>query len=342
MADTQTVNPIQRRFTMNTVSTQHFFNHIDGFIDYRKTVYDISEQTLKSNKIDINLFKEFLDMKNYHAIDGKAVMDFQYYLRKERLNQGASMNRKIFTLKSYAQYLKLEDIPHVNNLPFNDVLKCRQGYRSAPNVLSENQITRLFESIDTGSCLGIRDYAVYAMMYKLGLRVGQVHALNLEHIDFKNNKLTVIGKGQKKLTTFLDAQMKAILIQWIAVRKQFINSELSQALFLSKKGNRLAIRTIEDNFKKLVAKLDFKDHFHVTCHTLRHSLASHLNDNGVDVLVIQHVLGHSTPKTTMDYYIHPSEKKIREALEKLPGVIFMNQLVKAGVIQFQSSYYKRE
>jgi len=80
----------------NTVSKQHFFDHVDQFIEYRKTVYDISEQTVKSNRIDINLFKDFLDTKNYHTINGKAVMDFQYYLKQQRLNSGASMNRKIW------------------------------------------------------------------------------------------------------------------------------------------------------------------------------------------------------------------------------------------------------
>ena len=82
--------------------------------------------------------------------------------------------------------------------------------------------------------------------------------------------------------------------------------------------------------------------FNVTCHSLRHSFASHLNDEEVDILVIQDLLGHATPRTTADYYIHPSEKKVKEALEKLPGVIYMNQLVKSGLIRFQSSYHKRE
>ncbi len=127
-----------------------------------------------------------------------------------------------------------------------------------------------------------------------------------------------------------------------AVRKHFLNQDISNALFISKKGNRLAIRTIEDNFKKIIKKQNFNLHFNITCHTLRHSFASHLNDEDVDILVIQDLLGHATPRTTADYYIHPSEKKVREALEKLPGVIYMNQLVQSGLLKFQSVYNKRE
>ena len=73
-----------------------------------------------------------------------------------------------------------------------------------------------------------------------------------------------------------------------------------------------------------------------------HSFAAHLNDNEADVLQIQDLLGHATPRTTSDYYIHPSEKKVRQALEKLPGVIYMNQLVQSGLIKFHSRYNRRE
>ena len=328
--------------TCQAVSKEHFFNHIENFMDYRKTIYEASEQTIKSNRIDIRLFKDFLDTKQYNYINGKAVIDFQYYLKQQRLNCGSSINRKIFTLRSYSKYLNLEQIPNVKTLPFYDVLKCRQGYRTRANALSKEQVKSIFDFIDRESCLSVRDYAVYALMYKLGLRIGEVHKLNLENIDFNEKKITVLGKGNKRRSLHLDHEMTAILTQWIAVRKQFLNYDISNALFISKKGNRLAIRTIEDNFKKIIEKLNINVPFNVTCHTLRHSFASHLNDEDVDILVIQDLLGHATPRTTADYYIHPSEKKVREALEKLPGVIYMNKLVQSGFLKFQSHYNKRE
>jgi site-specific recombinase XerD len=327
---------------IQAVSKQHFFNHVEDFMDYRKTIYEASEQTRKSNHIDIRLFKEFLEMKDYHYVDGKAVMNFQYYLKQQRLNSGASMNRKLFTLRSYSKYLKLEQLPHVETLPFYDVLKCRQGYNTQANALSQQQVKAIFNAIDRNTFLAVRDYAVYAMMYKLGLRVGEVYQLNLQNIDWENNKLTVHGKGNKRRSLHLDNEMIAILSQWLAVRKHFLNHDIANALFISKKGKRLAIRTMEDNFKKILKKLNINFHFNVTCHTLRHSFASHLNDEDVDVLVIQDLLGHATPRTTKNYYIHPSEQRVREALEKLPGVIYMNKLVASGLIKFQSSYHKRE
>ena len=325
------------------VEAAKFFDHVDAFMDYRKTIYNATEQTLKSNRIDLTLFQRFISNQHYRSIDGPATMAFQYHLKNDRDNVGGSINRKIFTLRSYSHFLRLMDVPQADQLPFYDVLKIRQGYRNRPNALRKYQITSLFENIDRSTILGIRDYAVYALMYQTGLRVGEVHALNLESLDLENRNLTVIGKGNKRRQLHLTKEMCQILSEYLAVRPFFLNSHGIPALFISKKGNRLALRTMEDNFKKILSKAKFHTHFNVSCHTLRHSFASHLNDNDVDILVIQSLLGHSSTKST-EPYIHPSLEKIREAMEKLPGVIHMKKLLKEGVLnlKFQNNRRKRE
>lgn len=180
-----------------SVTTAHFFEHVDAFNDFRKTVHGISEQTIRSNTIDLHLFENFIKERHYELITGPAVMDFQYYLKKKRFNSGPSINRKIFTLKSYERFLKSAEVEHADKLPFRDVLKIRNGYLNRPGALTRQQVTTLFKVIDRTSFLGIRDYAVYGLMYDLGLRVGEVHSLNLENLDVKNNKLTVMGKGKR-------------------------------------------------------------------------------------------------------------------------------------------------
>lgn len=320
------------------VNTQHFFQHVDDFMNYRQTVYEISDQTMRSNRIDLDLFENFVKEHRYDAIDGNVAMKFQYHLKVNRENSGGSINRKLFTLRSYARFLQLADVPLADKLPFQNVLKIRQGYRNRPGALPHDRLVTLFSSIDRSTRLGIRDYAAYALMYQLGLRVGEVHSLNLENIDLDKNTITVIGKGKKRRSLHLKDDLKQIICEWLAVRSQFKNSELNDALFISKKGNRLAIRTLEDNFKKLVKKAELEAHFNITCHTLRHSMASHLNDKGVDILVLQSLLGHATTRST-EIYIHPSADMVRDALEKLPGVIFMKQLIESGQLPlaFQGS-----
>lgn len=317
------------------VLAESFFSHYDAFMDYRKVNYDTSPQTIKSNSCDLRLFKEFIQDKNYETISGPAVIAFQYYLKQERQNCGGSINRKLFTLRIYSNFLTLQD-PSLGPLPFYDVLKSRQGYRNRPNALTISQVKHLFDTIDRGTFLGIRNYAVYALMYQIGLRVGEVFNLNLGSIDFDQKIITVIGKGKKRRQLHLTAEMVKVLSEWLTVREYFCNSQKKDALFISKKGNRLAIRTMEDNFKKLVTQADLKTYFTITCHSLRHTFASHLNDEDVDILVIQSLMGHSTPRSTQPY-IHPSLKRVREAIEKLPGVIFMTKLIKQGGVKFQSS-----
>jgi len=326
------------------VAAKDFFSYIDDFFNYRQNIYEISNQTVKSNRVDLSLFENFAYSQNFKIIDGPSVMAFQYYLKKERTNCGASINRKIFTLRIYGDFLKLQNVPSAKNLPFYDVLKIRQGYRQRPHALTPEKIKILFESIDTRTVLGIRDYAVYALMYQVGLRVGEVYALNLEHIDFKNHKITVTGKGKKPRTLHMNKELADILTQYLAVRPNFYGSWENDALFISKKGNRLAIRTMEDNLKKILRYAPLNVPFNVTCHTLRHSFASHLNDKEVDILVIQSLLGHSSPRST-ETYIHPSMDKIRDAIEKLPSVIYVKELIQTGVLNltFQSTYKpKRE
>ena len=326
------------------VASQDFFKHMDEFFIYRQNIYEVSSQTVKSNRVDLKLFKNFIDSQKQKTICGPAVIDFQYYLKNQRHNCGASINRKIFTLRSYGNFVKLLDPPSADSLPFYDVLKIRSGYRKLPNALTPRQIKLLLNQIDTRTILGIRDYAVYALMYQLGLRVGEVHSLNLENIDLKNNRIIVTGKGNKPRSLPINPELGDIICHYIAVRDRFYDSWLTPALFVSKKGNRLAIRTMEDNFKKLLFYSSIKLPFNVTCHSLRHSLASHLNDNDVDILVIQSILGHLSTRST-EPYIHPSRDRIRKALEKLPGVKFVKELIRKGelVLPFQKTYKpKRE
>ncbi len=289
--------------------------------------------------MDLHLFKDFIESHKAKTISGPAVIDIQYYLKDQRRNCGASINRKIFTLRSYGNFLKLHDLSDVDALPFYDVPKIRSGYRKYPDALTTGQIKLLFDSIDTDTILGIRDYAVYALMYQLGLRVGEVHTLNLANLDLENSKVTVIGKGNKPRTLHINDELMEILCQYLAVRDQFYNYWLTPALFVSKKGNRLAIRTMEDNFKNILLYTSIDVPFNVTCHTLRHSMASHLNDNDVDILIIQSILGHASTRST-EPYIHPSQERIRKALEKLPGIQFVKELIRKGELnlKFQRPY----
>ena len=161
------------------VAINDFFKHRDDFFQYRQHIYEISPQTAKSNQVDLRLFENFIRSQKSKVITGPTVIDFQYYLKDERQNCGASINRKIHTLRSFGNFLRLYGIPDADQLPFYDVMKIRTGYRNRPGALTPQQVQIFISAIDALTILGIRDYAVYAMMYQLGLRVGEIHDLSL-------------------------------------------------------------------------------------------------------------------------------------------------------------------
>jgi len=285
---------------MMTFTLKLFNEHMDDFISHRISRKAVTKSTAVSNRYDLNIFSQYMKTNKIGSITGSAVLDFQDYLIKIRNNRPASLNRKLFTLKSYQNHLMIKDIENAAQLPFNKVLKLRAPKTSRPNFLNKFELKSLFEAINTNSVLGMRDYTIFALMYLIGLRIGELHRLDCKDINWRNNSINIIGKAGNPRVLTLTKEINEILQNYLAVRNNIYRADKCRALFISKKGNRIAIRTIQDNFKKLIkaAKIrphSFNDHYlKVTPHTLRHTCATMLNESGVKILTIQNILGHQT------------------------------------------------
>jgi integrase/recombinase XerD len=327
---------------MITFNIHELINSIEPFLAYRSKVGYTRNTTTQSNAADLKLFIGFIDQKDKSDITGKDVIAFQQYLAICRHNSPASINRKIFTLRAIQNYLELKGVPGAEQLPFKKVLKIRAPRPYRANFLEQDDIKKLFGCINRDCVLGLRDYAVYALMALLGLRVGEVHRLNLNDIDWYDNTILVKGKCDIERTLYLSNEIKMILENYLTVRRNIFRADKTDALFISKKGQRMAIRTMEDNFKKLIRTCAIEKHFNVTPHTLRHSCATMLNEKEVRILTIQNILGHTNPNTTINYYLHTPQHKMREALEKLPLNVYINQLINDGRIRltYQRQRYK--
>jgi len=317
--------------------------NIAPFLEYRNQTGYTRPSTSRSDAVDLKLYINFMRDNNHDSITGPSLIDFQQHLSKVRHNAPASVNRKIFTLRAFQNFLELNGVQYAEKLPFKKVLKIRAPRPYRANFLSQGEIDKLFGAINKNTVLGLRDYAICALMYLLGLRVGEVHRLGLSHIDWYENKVTVTGKCEVQRTLALTPELKTILENYLAVRKNIYQAESSNAVFVSKKGGRLAIRTIEDNFKKLAEAAGINKSFNVTPHTLRHTCATMLNEKGVKILTIQNILGHSNPNTTINYYLHTPGHVMRAALEKLPLTQFLNQFIECGQLRltYQRERYKK-
>ncbi len=145
--------------------------NIASFLEYRSAVGYTCDATSHTNAIDLKLFTDFMDSADKHTIGGGDVIAFQQYLAGIRKNAAASVNRKIFTLRSFQNYLELKGEDKAQDLPFKKVLKIRVTRPYRANFLSKAEIKKLFASINTDSVIGMRDYAICALMFLLGLRL---------------------------------------------------------------------------------------------------------------------------------------------------------------------------
>jgi site-specific recombinase XerD len=327
---------------MMDFTLSQFKENVEPFLDYRNQVGYTRPATSRSDATDLRLYTQFMEDHSFKKPDGTSMIAFQKYLAQQRNNMPASINRKIFTLRAFQSFLELKAVNNAHHLPFKKVLKIRAPRPYRANFLSQNEINTLFKAINTNSVLGLRDYALFALMFLLGLRVGEVHRLNCDDINWQNNTITVTGKCDRERTLSLNHEIKTILESYLAVRQYIFKASLTKTLFLSKKGRRIAIRTIEDNFKKLIKTAQIEKTFKVTPHTLRHTCATMLNEKGVKILTIQNILGHSNPNTAINYYLHTPDHIMRDALEKLPLTQYINQIIDNGQIRlsYQLNRYR--
>lgn len=221
--------------------------------------------------------------------------------------------KDISALRSFGSFLVRRKIWTEN---FALELDRPRASRELPKVLSVNQVDSLLNAINTNTPLGIRDRALYELIYSCGLRISEASNLLISNVHFTEKILIVLGKGNKeRLVPFGD-----IALQWLSkwvfeVRPGFVGTKQIPQVFVNFKGEPLSRKGIWKNFQTLEAKSGVN----AKVHTLRHSFASHLLAGGADLRSVQELLGHSDLSTTQ-IYTHIENSKLREYhKEYFPG-----------------------
>ena len=156
-----------------------------------------------------------------------------------------------------------------------------------------------------------RDTAILDLFYGAGLRVGETFGLDVEDVDMEQMQVKVLGKGSRERIALFGKSAKTALHSYInTVRHEFCSDEDTRALFLSRNGVRLSIRSIQDRIRKYARLSGLGSRVHT--HTLRHSFATHMIDGGADLRVVQDLLGHSSPTTTQ-IYTHVTLREARKS-----------------------------
>ena len=272
--------------------------NIDDFLMYLKNEKGFSDYTIKNYKIDLKDFDKYSKNK-------KTDIDLvREYLKElyERKYKSRTMSRKVSALKSYFKFLESEGIIDDNPMSLISNPKIE---RNLPNYLNYNDLEKLLSYPDTSKKEGLRDALILELLYSSGCRVSELSNIKIKDINFKERKIIILGKGNKERFVFYGSKCEKLLNEYLKENREY--------LLINKHGNKLNERTIrkivDDNSRRAGLEV------HVTPHTLRHTYATHLLNEGADLKSVGELLGHENLSTTQ-IYTHVSNEKLREVYLK--------------------------
>jgi site-specific recombinase XerD len=309
-----------------SISVNNFDANIDDWIKIRqKTNHQPSG--IKSNCRDVGILSSYLQDQKISEITGEVILDFITYLSDVRQNDAAAVNRKMSSIKSYLRHLHFLQIEGAAKFPIEYLPRAREPYSGPIQVLEPQEVKKLLGCIDKNSVLGFRDFLLYSLLYRLG----EALSINLKDIDLENQIINIHGKGRRERKLPLVSDIPALIEKWLLLRQMLCGAIDSDALFISKKGNRLAQRTAQENFQKIVQKAGPLSLDKITPHSLRHAFASHAIDGEADLIVLKAVLGHARLEST-EHYVHPSMKVLQKAVNEHISSRILSELIEENVV----------
>lgn len=278
---------------------------IDNFFKVLKSEYNYSFYTIKNYKLDLTLFFDFLNKSNinYLYLNKDNVLAYLKYLDKMNL-KNSTISRRISTLRTFYNYLMNEGL--INSNIFLNV-KNPKLEKKLPNYLNYTEMEELLESIDISTDEGLKRRLLIEMFYSTGCRVSEIINIKVKDIDFKDKKIRIMGKGSKERIVYYGDYAKKYLDKYLSKGMD------KDYLFVNKHGDKYTVEEIELIVKDIMKHLSIKTH--VTPHTLRHTFATHLLNNGADIRSVQELLGHSNLSTT-GIYTHVSSDRLKEVYFK--------------------------
>lgn len=307
------------------------------FLEYLRAIQNASEHTLRNYAIDLNALKLWTekhileltddeliekirynvdyeerlrdgdDKLQFHLLDKRALRGFLATLTEKEANK-RTIVRRISSLRSFFKYAFRERFIYEN--PMEELDSPRLDKR-VPYSLDYEQVQKLFDQPDAKTYLGFRDRCIMELFYSSGLRVSELVSLDRKDFDPKNLLVRLKGKGKKERIVPITKNAADWIVAYLTheERHRDVEGHLAEvdreAIFLNKLGTRLTARSVDRNFDKYLTASGLAGH--VTPHTIRHTIATHWLENGMDLKTIQVLLGHSSLATTT-IYTHVSTK----------------------------------
>jgi len=287
---------------------------IDSFINYLRATKTKSENTTKAYAEDLSQFLEYLKQKELSEpvllnVNHLHIRGFLAHLKSKELSK-RTVARKLSTLRSFYKYLTVQGLVKEN---VAKSVHAPKTSKKLPLFLYPQEIEALLDAPEN-DVLGIRDRAILELLYATGMRVGELVSLKTSDINFGANYIVVFGKGSKERIVFFGQKAAESLDEYLRKsRPHLVKSLECDSLFLNKNGTRLSDRSIRRMIDKYVKIASLNSD--ISPHTLRHTFATHMLNNGADLKTVQELLGHSSLSTTQ-IYTHVTKERLKEVYDK--------------------------
>ena len=277
------------------------------YLAYLEAERNVSPYTRRNYTNDLMEFFGFVTRQGIDSFKDVNKLTLRSYLAHlmERGYAKSSIARKLSAVRSFYRYLMREEILGAN--PAATTVSPKLDKR-LPSFLTLEDAKRLVESPDLTQPQGQRDRALLELLYASGLRVSELVNMNIDHLNLATNEIRVWGKGAKERVVLIGVPAAQALHKYITEgRPELLGSKKNNALFVSRYGGRLPVRTVQKILTKYSRNINKKVHPHI----LRHTFATHLLDGGADLKVVQELLGHADLSSTQ-IYTHVTQGRARK------------------------------
>ncbi|SEE47595.1 integrase/recombinase XerD [Tenacibaculum sp. MAR_2010_89] len=285
---------------------------LSDYVSYLKIERGLAKNSIESYQRDIKKLILFIDLLKEHYspiyISSNIIKEFIYDVSKT-IN-ARSQARLISSLRGFFDYLVFEDYRKDNP---TDLIESPNIGRKLPDTISKDEVDSIISAIDLSHPQGERNKTIIETIYSCGLRVSEVINLQLSDLFFEENYIRILGKGNKyRFVPIHNTTIKRIELYINEIRSSILpKKEDEDIIFLNRRGKRLTRQMIFIILKNLATKINLKKK--IGPHTLRHSFATYLLQNGADLRVIQQLLGHESITTT-EIYVHVDREYLKEVV----------------------------
>lgn len=285
---------------------------LNKYLEYLTVQKNYSDYTISSYHNDITDFYTFCKENSIFYLDITYSESKKYlmYLYEEKKEKSTSVSRKISSIRSFYRYLNNQNV--VKSNPFQ-LLNLPKKEKKLPRYFEYNELLDLFEVPDINTPLGKRNRLILEMLYATGVRVGELVNIKVSDINLNDKKITILGKGNKERIVYYNDVTSKYLKKYLSEARIKLNINKSDYLFLNYRGGKLTTRGVQDVLNKIITKTSLNKK--ISPHMLRHSFATHLLNEGCDLLSVQQLLGHSSLSAT-SIYTHVTTDRMKEVYFK--------------------------